>query len=68
LFLALRQLCFDPGNVPPQETQPAWLFQLATLLLQPEVKPFLTQVPPFSQQFVTAQLCDFLHFHDAKRP
>jgi len=55
----------DPSNVPSQEAQHAWLFQLATLLLQPEVKPFLTQVPPFSQQLVSAQLCDFVHFHDA---
>jgi hypothetical protein len=55
----------DPGNVPSQEAQPAWLFQLATLLLQPEVKPFLAQVPPFGQQLVSAQFGDFLHFHDA---
>jgi hypothetical protein len=65
LFLALRQLCFDPRNVPSKEAQPAWLLQLATLLLQPEVKPFLAQVTPFSQQLVSAQLGDFLHFHDA---
>ena len=34
-------------DIPPQQAQPTWLFQLATLLLQPEVKPFLAQVPPF---------------------
>jgi hypothetical protein len=47
LFLALRQLCFDPGNVPSQEAQPAWLFQLATLLLQAAGEAFPGASPAF---------------------
>jgi hypothetical protein len=45
----MRQYGFEPGNVTSQQPQPAWLLELATLLLQPKMKTFLAQVASLGQ-------------------
>src|SRR5437764_3040513 len=39
------------------------MFELAALLLQTQMEPFLTQIASLSQQLVRAQLGYFFHFH-----
>jgi len=63
LLRALRQSCLNSRHIAPQQTQPAWLFELAALLLQTQMQAFLAQVASLGQQLVRAQLGDFLHFH-----
>src|SRR5438045_8724359 len=63
LLRALRQSCLNSRYIAPQQTQPAWLFELAALLLQPQMQASLAPVPSVGQQLVRAQLGDFLHFH-----
>jgi hypothetical protein len=63
LFRALREGCFNPGYVAPEQAQPTWLFELAALLLQTQMQTLLAQVASLRQQLVRAQLRNFFHFH-----
>jgi hypothetical protein len=63
LFRALREGCFNPGDIAPQRAQPAWLLELAALLLQTQMQTLLAEIAPLGQQLVRAQLDNFLHFH-----
>jgi len=53
----------DPRHIAPQQTQPAWLLELAALLLQTQMQTFLAEIAPFRQQFVRAHLNYFFNFH-----
>jgi len=46
LFVALREGCFNPGDIPPQQAQSAWLLELATLLLQTQMQTLLAEIAP----------------------
>src|SRR2546423_14393366 len=63
LFRALREDCFNPGDIAPQRAQPARLLELAALLLQTQMQTLLADIAPLGQQLVRAQLGNFLHFH-----
>ena len=59
----LRKNRVDPRHIAPQQTQPAWLLELAALLLQTQMQTFLAEIAPFRQQFVRAHLNYFFNFH-----
>jgi len=46
LFRALREGRFDPRDIAPQQAQPAWLLELAALLLQTQMQTLLAEVAP----------------------
>jgi len=59
----LGERCFDASNIAPQQMQPAWLLELATLLLQTQMKALLAQVASLGKQLIRAHLDDLFHFH-----
>jgi hypothetical protein len=52
LIIPLAERGLDPRHFASEKFQPAWLFELAALLLETEMQTFLAQIALFGQQLV----------------